>query len=53
VLFHCRGEKFIWDHLRMEDVQSYWKRLLKKYAELAKWKPELNKDFKKIKKKST
>jgi hypothetical protein len=37
----------------MEDVQSYWKRLLKKYAELAKWKPELNKDFKEIKKKST
>ncbi|CAB4004741.1 O-glucosyltransferase 1 [Paramuricea clavata] len=48
-----RGEKFIWDHLRMEDVHSYWKRLLKKYAELLKWKPELNKDFKKIKKKST
>lgn len=37
----------------MEDVQSYWLRLLKKYAGLTKWKPQLNKDFKRIKEKST
>ncbi|XP_046840772.1 protein O-glucosyltransferase 1-like [Xenia sp. Carnegie-2017] len=48
-----RGKKFIWNHLRMEDVSAYWKRLLKKYAELTRWKPELKKEFKKIKKKAS
>lgn len=37
----------------MEDVSAYWKRLLKKYAELTRWKPELKKEFKKIKKKAS
>lgn len=37
----------------MEDVSAYWKRLLKKYSELTRWKPELKKEFKKIKKKAS
>lgn len=45
-----RGQTFIWEHLRMQDVRSYWKRLLKKYAKLAKWKPSLNKEFQRMKK---
>lgn len=48
-----RGEKFIRDHLRMQDVQCYWKRLLKNYAKLTRWKPTLNKNFQKVKKKTT
>ena len=38
VSFNSRGRKFIGDHLPMEDVQSYWKRLLKKCGKLIKWK---------------
>ena len=34
-----RGRKFIKEHLRMEDVTSYWRRLLLRYAELIRWKP--------------
>lgn len=33
-----RGYEFIWSHLRMEDVQCYWRRLLKRYAELLRYK---------------
>ncbi|KAH6935399.1 hypothetical protein HPB50_005559 [Hyalomma asiaticum] len=33
-----RGYDFIWKHLRMEDVQCYWRRLLKKYASLLRYK---------------
>ncbi|KAH3827829.1 protein O-glucosyltransferase 1-like [Dreissena polymorpha] len=40
-----RGRKFIWDHLRMEDVSCYWKKLLKNYAKLQKFKPTRNQDF--------
>lgn len=29
-----RGYKQIWNHLRMEDVECYWKRLLRRYAKL-------------------
>ncbi|XP_037277396.2 O-glucosyltransferase rumi homolog [Rhipicephalus microplus] len=33
-----RGYDFIWKHLRMEDVQCYWHKLLKKYASLLRYK---------------
>ncbi|KFD51719.1 hypothetical protein M513_07415 [Trichuris suis] len=40
-----RGYNFIWDHLRMEDVECYWKTLLTRYATLLRFKvvknPEL------------
>ena len=44
-----RGRKFIWDHLRMEDVSCYWLKLLKKYAKLQSFKPTRDKSFKQIK----
>lgn len=33
-----RGQQFISDHLRMEDVSCYWESLLKEYAKLLKYK---------------
>ena len=32
-----RGFDVIWDHLRMEDVECYWKHVLTGYAGLIKW----------------
>ncbi|XP_020799613.1 O-glucosyltransferase rumi [Drosophila serrata] len=29
-----RGHEFVWLHLRMEDVQCYWRKLLQEYAQL-------------------
>jgi len=43
-----RGRKFIWDHLRMEDISCYWRHLLTKYANLLKWKPKRDKSLKEI-----
>ncbi|XP_074644839.1 protein O-glucosyltransferase 1-like [Tubulanus polymorphus] len=43
-----RGQKFIWDHLRMEDVSCYWEKLLKSYAKLLKFKPTKNPEFQRI-----
>ncbi|XP_031559998.1 protein O-glucosyltransferase 1-like [Actinia tenebrosa] len=43
-----RGYTFIKEHLRMPDIRCYWKRLLKKYAKLLKWKPVRNNDFMRI-----
>ncbi|KAI0213689.1 Protein O-glucosyltransferase 1 [Lamellibrachia satsuma] len=40
-----RGRRFIWEHLRMEDISCYWEKLLKRYAKLMKWKPVLNKQL--------
>jgi len=37
-----RGRRFIWEHLRMEDIECYWEKLLKRYAKLMKWKPVFN-----------
>jgi protein glucosyltransferase len=34
-----RGLQFIWKHLRMEDVQCYWRKLLMRYSLLTRWKP--------------
>ncbi|XP_036323130.1 O-glucosyltransferase rumi-like [Rhagoletis pomonella] len=40
-----RGKQFIWNHLRMQDVECYWKKLLSHYQTLIKYKvvsdPEL------------
>lgn len=46
-----RGQKFILDHLRMEDVSCYWKKLLHQYAKLQKFTPQRNKHYKQIKRK--
>ncbi|XP_071759135.2 protein O-glucosyltransferase 1 [Centroberyx gerrardi] len=37
-----RGQKFILDHLRMEDVSCYWERLLTEFSRLLNYKPERN-----------
>ena len=44
------GRKFIQNHLRMKDIESYWYHLLTNYIELLDFKPSLNKDYLKIKK---
>ncbi|XP_054733246.1 O-glucosyltransferase rumi-like [Anastrepha obliqua] len=33
-----RGKQFIWKHLRMKDVECYWKKLLLEYQKLLKFK---------------
>ncbi|XP_032230525.1 protein O-glucosyltransferase 1 isoform X1 [Nematostella vectensis] len=43
-----RGYTFIMDHLRMPDIRCYWKKVLKKYASLAKWKVIRNQKYKQI-----
>lgn len=41
-----RGFKHIWEHLRMKDVNCYWRRLLKKYAKLINYETiEVDRDF--------
>ncbi|KAK6175502.1 hypothetical protein SNE40_013955 [Patella caerulea] len=44
-----RGRQFIWDHLKMEDISCYWKKLLKSYAKLLKFKPQRDSSLKQIK----
>lgn len=45
------GYDIIWAHLRMKDVSCYWKKLLKRYAKLLKFKPVLDKHLIEIKNK--
>ncbi|RUS86018.1 hypothetical protein EGW08_006230 [Elysia chlorotica] len=47
-----RGRKFIVDHLRMEDVSCYWRKLLQSYAKLQLFTPKRNMSYKEIKPKS-
>ena len=42
------GRKFIENHLRMMDIESYWYTLLTKYSKLLDFRPSLDKDFIKI-----
>jgi len=44
-----RGRQFIWDHVRMEDVSCYWRKLLVRYAALLRWKPVRVKAYQQIK----
>ncbi|GFO43582.1 protein o-glucosyltransferase 1 [Plakobranchus ocellatus] len=43
-----RGRKFITNHLRMEDVLCYWKKLLHQYAKLQLFKPKRNKSYQQV-----
>lgn len=36
------GYNFIWNNLRLKEVNCYWKRLLKRYAKLLRYTPERN-----------
>lgn len=37
-----RGHQHIWDHLKMNDVHCYWRKLLKKYAKLLQFEVKLD-----------
>ncbi|CAG5117018.1 unnamed protein product [Candidula unifasciata] len=47
-----RGRRFIMEHLRMEDITCYWKKLLLSYAQLQSYKPVQNNSLKQIKRTS-
>ncbi|XP_054279831.1 O-glucosyltransferase rumi homolog isoform X2 [Macrosteles quadrilineatus] len=36
-----RGRDFVWDHLRNKEIICYWRQLLKQYAKLLKFRPQL------------
>ena len=41
----ARGHEFVWNHLKMSDVECYWKHLLTEYAKLLRFVPELDKQL--------
>ncbi|XP_017883477.1 O-glucosyltransferase rumi homolog, partial [Ceratina calcarata] len=43
-----RGRDFIWNNLRMADIEQFWEKLLKKYSELLTYKATLDKHLIKI-----
>ena len=44
-----RGAKFIEDHLRLEDVECYWAKLLSSYSKLIKYKVTRDPSFRIVK----
>lgn len=43
-----RGRDFIWDKLKLSQVRCYWKKLIRQYSKLLKFKPTLNQDLIKL-----
>ncbi|XP_030636725.1 protein O-glucosyltransferase 1 [Chanos chanos] len=43
-----RGQRFIQDHLRMEDVSCYWERLLTDFSLLLKYKPKRKSNYNQV-----
>lgn len=43
-----RGQDFIVDHLRMQDVSCYWERLLAEYGRLLTYTPKRRSGYKQI-----
>ena len=39
------GRNFIWDNLRMTDVECYWRTLLEKYSELLDFEPNRGEEY--------
>ena len=39
------GRNFIWDNLRMTDVECYWRSLLEKYSKLLDFEPKQGEDY--------
>lgn len=37
-----KGYRFIWDHLRMKDIECYWEKLLNEYSKLIKYDVKLD-----------
>lgn len=48
VLCDFRGQRFIEDHLRMEDVSCYWETLLTDYSKLLDYKPKRKSSYNQI-----
>ncbi|XP_031773248.1 O-glucosyltransferase rumi homolog isoform X2 [Apis florea] len=46
-----RGRDFIWNNLKISDVIQFWKKLLKKYSKLLRYKITLDKNLMKIERK--
>ena len=40
-----RGRDFIWENLRMSDVDCYWRTLLERYSRLLDFEPKKGKDY--------
>jgi protein glucosyltransferase len=38
----ARGHQLVWNHLKLSDVECYWKFLLIEYAKLLRFKPQLD-----------
>ncbi|XP_040190085.1 protein O-glucosyltransferase 1 [Rana temporaria] len=47
-----RGERFIADHLRMEDVSRFWRSLLTQYSQLLTYKVRRRKDYREVTRRS-
>lgn len=45
------GRDFIWNNLKISDVTQFWKKLLKKYSKLLRYKISLDKNLIKIERK--
>nr|CAG4651040.1 EOG090X07KN [Simocephalus serrulatus] len=40
-----RGHQLIWNHLKMSDVECYWRYLLSEYAKLLRFQPQLDRQL--------
>ena len=40
-----QGRDFIWENLRMSDVECYWRTLLQRYSRLLDFEPKKGKDY--------
>ncbi|XP_057379898.1 O-glucosyltransferase rumi homolog [Daphnia carinata] len=41
----ARGYELIWNHLKMSDVECYWRYLLTEYAKLLRFQPQLDRNL--------
>ncbi|KAJ3584800.1 hypothetical protein NHX12_015295 [Muraenolepis orangiensis] len=47
-LLFPRGQRFILDHLKMEDVSCYWEELLSRFGRLLQYRPQRNASYSQI-----
>ncbi len=40
-----RGHQLVWSHLKMSDVECYWRYLLTEYAKLLRFQPQLDRQL--------
>nr|CAG4643261.1 EOG090X07KN [Ilyocryptus agilis] len=41
----ARGHQLVWEHLKMTDVECYWRHLLTEYAKLLRFTPQLDRQL--------